>query len=151
MAKFLFFLNTNNKYRSSKVYCESFMLTAHTDPLGFLSTFRAFKSRERQGCSKSASIHREGTCSMFYENLSLWEELPIPLQMKSRLCSPSMLCRWQSLSLPQCTFVQQVALGGNKSHSSVEWLTFPNMKWKSLWSDISCFAIPSWEHSKNYL
>lgn len=94
-------MNTNNKSRSFKVYCESFMLITHTDPLGFLSTFRALKSRERQGCSKSQPLFTgKELAACFKKGLSLWKELLVHLQVKSWLCSTSMLCRWQSLSLP---------------------------------------------------
>lgn len=94
-------MNPNNKYRSSKVHCEPFMLRAHTDPLGFLSTFRAPKSRERPVCSKSQLLFTgKKLAAYFAKGLSLWEELPVHLQVKSCLCSAPMLCRWQSLSLP---------------------------------------------------
>lgn len=81
-------MNTNNKSRSFKVYCESFMLIAHTDPLGFLSTFRALKSRERQGCSKSQPLFTgKELAACFKKGLSLWKELLVHLQVKSWLAA----------------------------------------------------------------
>lgn len=51
--------NINNKYRSSKVGCESFMLIAHTDPLGFLSTFRAL-NLEKGKAAPRVSLYSQG-------------------------------------------------------------------------------------------